>query len=171
MWLPQWCISTVLYLLCIQWFLFATHSGISSPEPQSQVEWQESSPASLRFWILANSLLWWLESRVWKYYLQTPGFLKVWIQKRNFIWHFEQTDVFSLSNEPCISLCFKRKKDLKIRCCELYGWGDLGWCRNTSALQIPFITMINPGWWLNKMVWLNPSFGVQMPESRFSSSL
>lgn len=125
MWMPQWCTSTVVYL----WFLFTTHSGISSPEPQSQVERQESSPASLHFWILEDSLLWWLESRVWQYHLQTPGFLKVWMQKRrHFIWHFEQTDVYNLSNEPCIRLCFKRKKDLTIHFCELYSWGDLGWC-------------------------------------------
>lgn len=130
MWMPQWSTDAVVYLLCTWWFFFTTHSGFSSPESQSQVEWQESSATSVHFWILANGLLWRLESRVWKYYLQTPGFLKVWTQNaRNFIWHFEQTlRVSILLMKLCISLCFKRKKDLTIHLCELYGWGDLGWC-------------------------------------------
>lgn len=123
------CHSSTLTLLCTRWFFFTAHSGFSSPQSQSQVEWQESSAASVHFWILANSLLWWLESRVWKYYLQTPGFLKVGTQNgRNFIWHFEQTLGFSIFlMKPCISLCFKRKRTYQSTF-KWYGWGDSEWC-------------------------------------------
>ena len=153
MWMPQWCMDTVVYLLCTQWFFFTTHSGFSSPESQSQVEWQESSAASVHFWILANRLLWWLERRVWQYYLQTLGFLKVWTQNgRNFIWYFEQ----NLSDETLYSPGLCKKKGLNnppLWMIQLRRFGMM-WeiILNTCALQIPFITAINPAWWLNTMV-------------------
>lgn len=138
MWMLQRCIDIVVYVLCTWWFFFTTHSGFSSSDSQSQVEWQEGSAASVHFWILANGLLWRLESRVWKYYLQTPGFLKVRTQNgRNFIWHFEQSVKISIFlMKPCIHLCFKRKKNLTIRLCKWHGWGDLGWCGKKSWILV-----------------------------------